>query len=91
MVISLDTAKRQAKEYGRTLEAEVSRYLAHGLLHLLGHDHERPTRRGRWRPWRRSCSGRAAWWRTRSGRGVPGGSSDSRTILFVVSRGVRDR
>ncbi len=41
VVISLDTAKRQAKEYGRTLEAEVSRYLAHGLLHLLGHDHER--------------------------------------------------
>ncbi|MBN1208568.1 MAG: rRNA maturation RNase YbeY [Myxococcaceae bacterium] len=42
VVISLDTAKRQAKEYGRSLEAEVSRYLAHGLLHLLGYDHERP-------------------------------------------------
>lgn len=41
VVISLDTAKRQAKEYSRTLEQEVSRYLAHGLLHLLGHDHER--------------------------------------------------
>jgi probable rRNA maturation factor len=41
VVISLDTAKRQAKEYSRTLEAEVARYLAHGLLHLLGHDHER--------------------------------------------------
>jgi probable rRNA maturation factor len=42
VVISLDTAKRQAKEYGRTLESEMARYLAHGLLHLLGHDHERP-------------------------------------------------
>ncbi|NVI98149.1 rRNA maturation RNase YbeY [Myxococcus sp. AM009] len=42
VVISLDTAKRQAKEYGRTLESELARYLAHGLLHLLGHDHERP-------------------------------------------------
>lgn len=42
VVISLDTAKRQAKEYGRTQEAEMARYLAHGLLHLLGHDHERP-------------------------------------------------
>ena len=41
LVISLDTAKRQAKEYGRTLESEVARYLAHGLLHLLGYDHER--------------------------------------------------
>lgn len=40
VVISLDTAKRQAKEYGRTLEQEMHRYLAHGLLHLLGHDHE---------------------------------------------------
>jgi probable rRNA maturation factor len=42
VVISLDTAKRQAKEYGRPLESEMARYLAHGLLHLLGHDHERP-------------------------------------------------
>jgi probable rRNA maturation factor len=42
VVISLDTAKLQAKEYERTLESEVARYLAHGLLHLLGHDHERP-------------------------------------------------
>ncbi|MCY1041355.1 rRNA maturation RNase YbeY [Corallococcus sp. bb12-1] len=42
VVISLDTAKRQAKEYGRTLESEMGRYLAHGLLHLLGHDHEKP-------------------------------------------------
>lgn len=42
VVISLDTAKRQAKEYGRTLESEMARYLAHGLLHLLGHDHEKP-------------------------------------------------
>jgi probable rRNA maturation factor len=47
VVISLDTAKRQAKEYRRTLEAEVSRYLAHGLLHLLGHDHERSTHEAR--------------------------------------------
>ena len=42
VIISLDTAKVQAKEYERTLEQEVARYLAHGLLHLLGHDHERP-------------------------------------------------
>lgn len=42
VVISLDTAKRQAGEYERTMESEVSRYLAHGLLHLLGYDHERP-------------------------------------------------
>lgn len=42
VVISLDTAARRAREDGRAVEAEVARYLAHGLLHLLGHDHERP-------------------------------------------------
>jgi probable rRNA maturation factor len=39
VVISLDTTRRAAREYGHTLEHELSRYLAHGLLHLLGHDH----------------------------------------------------
>lgn len=41
VVISLDTAVRVAKEDGRDLEAELARYLAHGVLHLLGYDHER--------------------------------------------------
>jgi probable rRNA maturation factor len=41
VVISLDTARRQAKQAGRTLRGELDRYLAHGLLHLLGHDHEK--------------------------------------------------
>ena len=39
VVISLDTAARQAREHARTLEAEVTMLLAHGLLHLLGLDH----------------------------------------------------
>jgi probable rRNA maturation factor len=43
VVISLDTARRQAKEYERSLDVEMARYLAHGILHLLGHDHEKPT------------------------------------------------
>lgn len=42
VLISLDTARRQAKEWGRALEEELARYLAHGLLHLLGHDHHEP-------------------------------------------------
>ena len=41
VVISLDTARRVAGEGERALEAELDRYLAHGILHLLGHDHER--------------------------------------------------
>jgi probable rRNA maturation factor len=40
VVISLDTARRAAREDGRALGAELDRYLAHGILHLLGHDHE---------------------------------------------------
>jgi probable rRNA maturation factor len=40
VVISLDTAVRAAREENRALGAELDRYLAHGLLHLLGHDHE---------------------------------------------------
>lgn len=41
VVISLDTARRAAREAGRTLSGELDRYLAHGILHLLGHDHAR--------------------------------------------------
>ena len=40
IVISIDTARRQAAEYDATLAQEVGRLLIHGLLHLLGHDHE---------------------------------------------------
>jgi probable rRNA maturation factor len=41
VVISVDTARRQAAELGHSLHAEAERLLAHGLLHLLGYDHER--------------------------------------------------
>jgi len=40
VVISLETARRQAAEHGRTTVAEVTHLLAHGLLHLLGYDHQ---------------------------------------------------
>lgn len=39
IVISIDTAERQAKSRKRPLLDEVRFLLAHGLLHLLGHDH----------------------------------------------------
>ena len=42
VVISLDTAARRTSEEGTTLAAELSRYLAHGLLHLTGWDHGTP-------------------------------------------------
>jgi len=42
VVVSLDTARRQATELALPLSDELARLLAHGLLHLLGHDHHRP-------------------------------------------------
>jgi probable rRNA maturation factor len=41
VVISVDTARRQAAERGHSLAVEGERLLVHGLLHLLGYDHER--------------------------------------------------
>jgi probable rRNA maturation factor len=40
VVVSVETARRQAARRGRTLAAEVRVLLAHGLLHLVGYDHE---------------------------------------------------
>lgn len=39
IVISLETAARQAKEAGQSLEHELLFLASHGLLHLLGWDH----------------------------------------------------
>jgi len=41
VVISVDTARRQAAAYDAPLQREVYRLLIHGILHVVGHDHER--------------------------------------------------
>jgi rRNA maturation RNase YbeY len=41
VVISLDAAARQAAARGVPVAQEVRLLLTHGLLHLLGYDHER--------------------------------------------------
>lgn len=40
ILISVDTAKQQAMEYGHPLEREMGFLALHGFLHLLGYDHE---------------------------------------------------
>lgn len=42
VVISVETAERQARERGAELDEELDVLLAHGLLHLLGYDHAEP-------------------------------------------------
>jgi len=44
VVISVPTARRQAAELGYGLREELRRLLVHGVLHLLGYDHERGPR-----------------------------------------------
>ena len=40
VVISVEQAEEQAECGGWTLEQEIERLLIHGILHLLGYDHE---------------------------------------------------
>ena len=44
LVISVDTAQRQAEAHGHTLREELAWLVVHGLLHLLGWDHPDETR-----------------------------------------------
>lgn len=40
VVIAPEVAISQAAEYGHTVEQELNLLLVHGILHLLGYDHE---------------------------------------------------
>ncbi len=40
--ISLEQAQRQAQGWGVSLDEELARLLVHGLLHLIGFDHDTP-------------------------------------------------
>ena len=41
VVISTDTAQREADEAGISLNERISQLLIHGVLHLIGYDHEK--------------------------------------------------
>jgi len=42
VIISYPTAVEQAKEQGQSTERELALLVIHGVLHLLGYDHEEP-------------------------------------------------
>lgn len=42
IVVSLPTAARKARERGLNLRDELRELVVHGLLHLVGYDHDRP-------------------------------------------------
>jgi probable rRNA maturation factor len=49
VVMGVEVAARQAARGGRSLDEELARLLIHGVLHLLGHDHEQPAPAARMR------------------------------------------
>ena len=40
IVVSVDTAERNARRFGRSLQRELDVLALHGFLHVLGYDHE---------------------------------------------------
>lgn len=40
VVISAETADKQAEDHGLTLDQEIMLLVIHGVLHLMGYDHE---------------------------------------------------
>ena len=42
IIISIERAKEQAKEYGHSIDREIGFLTAHSMLHVLGYDHMVP-------------------------------------------------
>lgn len=47
IVVSADTARREARRHGHEITEELALYVIHGLLHLNGHDDIKPGDRAR--------------------------------------------
>lgn len=93
VVISLDTAAAQARAHGLSLVHELSLLLAHGLLHLLGCDHQNDheERRMKARTQLLAAAGRAALRSRDSRRDLPmiGPRSPNRGQKTPKNRGGR--
>ena len=60
VIISYPTASRQAEQARHGIDEELAHLLVHGLLHLLGYDHESPKEARAMRAREESLLGRAA-------------------------------
>jgi probable rRNA maturation factor len=49
VIVSYPTAEKQAREQGHSVDREIAHLVVHGLLHLLGHDHQEPDEERRMR------------------------------------------
>ena len=49
VIVSYPTAERQAREQGHSVDREIAHLVVHGLLHLLGYDHQQPEQERRMR------------------------------------------
>jgi probable rRNA maturation factor len=58
IVVSVQTAQREARARGHAGRAEVALYIVHGLLHVLGFDDTTPRERARMRTAERACLAR---------------------------------
>lgn len=47
VIISIDTATRESIEYNQTVEHRLNWLVSHGILHLLGYDHEKGKKEAR--------------------------------------------
>jgi probable rRNA maturation factor len=54
VIVSFETAERQADEAGHHVEDEIAHLLVHGVLHILGYDHAKPPDENRMRAHERS-------------------------------------
>jgi probable rRNA maturation factor len=59
VIISYPTARAQARNAGHTVGEEMEHLLVHGILHILGYDHERQAETRRMRAREETLLGRA--------------------------------
>jgi probable rRNA maturation factor len=62
VIISYPQAVAQAKEQGHSPERELALLIVHGVLHLLGYDHEEPEKESRMRERERELLEKCLLW-----------------------------